>query len=233
MNQASQLNQLQTLDTEIDRINHRLAEIDRTLSSDEIVQAAEASELQAKNECTKARRNLQTIETSVDEVRIKISTSDAALYGGKIRNPKELQDLQTEISSLKKRMSALEDEQLEAMVLLEQAETALSIAARCLEATRADQISQHAGLLGEQSQLQKELERLLTVRSATYGSILPENASLYERLRKQKRGVAVSKIEDGACKACGSSVRPAERQMARIASQLVLCSDCGRILYSD
>ncbi len=232
MNQSSPLYQLQKINSEIDRATARLAEVSRELALDETIRTAIQIQEAAKRDQYKAQQNLRSIEQEVQAVRIKINTSEASLYGGKIRNPKELQDIQSEIAALKRRHAALEDSQLEAMLALDEADGELISAEKSLTATQSAHATQQAGLLGEQSQLQKKLDRLQVERSATIGSILPENLKIYERLRKQKRGVAVAAIEDNACAGCGTSIRPAEVQAARSPENLAYCSTCGRILFS-
>ncbi len=231
MNQSSQLYQLQKIDTEIDRTTARLAEIARELAMDETVRSAQQALEAAKRKQYKVQQSLRSIEQEVQAVRIKINTSESSLYGGSIRNPKELQDIQSEIASLKKRLAALEDSQLEVMLELDDAESELTGAETALTAAQATHSSQQAGLLGEQSKLQKILDRLQVERGATSGSILPENLEIYERMRKQKRGVAVVAIEDSACAGCGTSIRPAELQVARSPDRMAYCSTCGRILF--
>jgi uncharacterized protein len=232
MNQSSQLYQVQKIDTALDQANTRLAEINRIIEADKSVQTAQDLVTSATKSVQSARRALTNIEDTVKAVHIKIQTSEASLYGGKIRNPKELQDLQNEIAALKRRHTSLEDDQLEAMLAYEEAEDVLEEANKRLVAVKADFASQQASLLGEQSQLFKTVERLQAERNATAQSILPDNIQIYERLRKQKRGLAVVLVEDGSCSGCGSSVRPAEIQTARSPAQMLPCSSCGRILYA-
>jgi uncharacterized protein len=233
MNQASQLYQLQKIDTELDQSNTRLKEINRLMEADEVVRKAKEKADQAKAALAKTRRKLQDAEEAVTSVRIKINTSESSLYGGKIRNPKELQDLQIEITALKRRLSALEDEQLEFMVSVEQCEADEKAELENLSNITAQHFGQQASLRGEQSQLIKNSEKLQTMRSVTLASILPENLEIYERLRKQKRGIAVSVVEESACSACGATARPSELQSARLSSQqMPFCSSCGRILYA-
>jgi|WetSurMetagenome_2_1015567.scaffolds.fasta_scaffold235828_1 uncharacterized protein len=232
MNQSSQLYKLQKIDTELDQTTARLAELQQLLDANEILQQAEKKAELARSNLVKARRTLQECEEAVTAVRIKINTSESSLYGGKIRNPKELQDLQTEISALKRRLATLEDEQLEAMVSVEDAEKAQQHEIEELTRAKGIYSSQQASLLGEKSQLLKTEEKLKSFRGAALPSILPENLDLYERLRKQKRGVAVSGMDESTCTACGSSIRPAERQAARAPQSMAFCSSCGRILYA-
>ena len=232
MSQAFHLAQLQKIDTELDQIQSRMAEIDQILSTNELLDQAKEAEQIAKKNIKTAQKSIQQTEEAIQKHRIKMETSEAALYGGKIRNPKELQDLQNEILSLKKIISALEDEQLDYMLTLEEFEKQQNITANNLIQAEADTANRLAGLMGEKSQLLRTKERLITEKEATLPQIPAEDLTLYNHLRKQKRGLAVSSVEDGGCTGCGSALRPAEIQSAKSPSQLVLCSTCGRILYA-
>ncbi len=232
MSLAFHLAQLQKIDTQLDQLKNRLNEIERILNSNEALQQAQLENKAAGEQVLQAQRVLRNTEDAVQNQRIKIETSEAALYGGKIHNPKELQDLQVEIHSLKKYHTTLEDQQLEAMLSLEQVEGRQQATMERVSRVLAETANQSASLLGEQGQLTRTQERLQTERLAVLPQITPENIIVYSRLRELKRGMAVCQVEDGACKGCGSSLRPAEIQAARSPSQLVRCSTCGRILYA-
>jgi hypothetical protein len=232
MNQAFHLARLQKVDLQIDQFTNRLKEIDRMLKGNGAVREAEKSVRDAESEVVKCKRLLKNAEDAVDTQRIKIETNEASLYGGKIRNPKELQDLQNDIASLKRYLSTLEDEQLIAMLALEDKETILKKASSTLAAAQAQFISQTADLTGEKSKINDILQRLMGERDAALKPLSDESIAIYKRLREQKRGIAVALAEDGACKACGSELRPEEMQSARNPNTIVYCDSCGRILYS-
>jgi predicted nucleic acid-binding Zn-ribbon protein len=232
MSQAFHLAQLQKIDTELDQIQSRITEIDQILSTNELLDKAVEADRLVKLQLKSAQKDIQHTEESIQKHRIKMETSEAALYGGKIRNPKELQDLQNEIRSLKKVISTLEDEQLNFMLISEEIEDQQNTAAKNLVQVEADSTQRVAGFMGEKNQLLRRKERLFTEKEAALPQIPPADLAVYDRLRKQKRGLAVSQVEDGGCKGCGSALRPAEIQLARSPSQLVLCSTCGRILYA-
>ena len=232
MSQAFHLVQLQKIDTQLDQLKNRLSEIERTLNSNEALQQAQLENKAAGDQVHQAQSVLRNAENIVQSQRIKIETSESALYGGKIHNPKELQDLQVDIQSLKKYLAVLEDQQLEAMLNLEQVEELQKATLERVNRVMAETANQSASLLGEQGQLFRTQERLQTERQAVLPQITAENIAIYGRLREQKRGMAVCQVEDGACKGCGTSLRPAEIQAARSPSLLVRCSTCGRILYA-
>jgi uncharacterized protein len=232
MSQAFHLYQLQKLDTQLDQVQSRLHQIEMILQSNDTLKQAELNHAAAVNSLKAALLTLQKTETAVQNQQIKIETSEAALYSGRIRITKELQDLQNEIKSLKKFLTTLEEEQFQAMVALEDAETFQNTTSQELGKAQAEAAGQTASLRGEQSQLLKTQDRLHTEREAVSPQINAESLAIYLRLREQKRGLAVCPVTDDACAICGSVLRPEEKQAARAPNQLVRCQSCGRILYA-
>ncbi len=232
MNQAFHLSRLQRIDLQIDQFYSRIKEIDRLLNENEAMRQAETAVRQAESAESKARQRLMLAENAVEAQRIKIETNEAALYAGKIHNPKELQDLQNDIASRKRNLAGLEDEQLEAMLELDEAEKKLKSSKNFLDETQARLISQNANLAGEKTKINESLQRLTGEREAALKPLTPESISLYQRLREQKHGIAIATVADGACSACGTELRPAELQAARSPHNVVFCASCGRILYS-
>jgi len=223
---------LQQLDTQIERANSRLEEIDRALNDDQRLLHARKKYENAKEEAKQMRIELNQIEDKVEAQRIKRKKSQAALFSGKIKNPKELQDLQMETEAIKRYISQLEDEQLEAMIAYEKAENVEKQAEKSLKQAKGTAAEDNAALLGEQSQLKKELERMTREKDAVLQSIPSQALKLYDQLRKTKRGTAVVAVKDEACGICGQSLTPAEKQSVRASNQLVHCSSCGRILFA-
>jgi uncharacterized protein len=126
MSESLNLFRLQKLDTEIDQTRSRLDEIEQSLSDDRRLKLAKRKNEKAQQVLKDARIQLNQIEDKVEAQRIKRKTTQNALFGGKIKNPKELQDLQMESEALKRYITQLEDEQLEAMIAHETAEEDLT-----------------------------------------------------------------------------------------------------------
>jgi uncharacterized protein len=220
------------IDSEIDKIRKRLSEIENTIRADKTIARAKLNLRKKEQRLEDARKPVRKIEDAATSLRIKIETTENILYGGKGRNPKELQDLQGENESLKRRMAALEEELLEAMIELEQTEDDQKTAAKNLNQAEADFARQKAGLLGEHAQRREQENKLDQEREAFVASISQDNLRVYENLRVKKRGLAVVSIGDDSCSACGSNLRPELIQQAHSTSQMAACSTCGRILYA-
>jgi predicted nucleic acid-binding Zn-ribbon protein len=232
MSQALHLFRLQKLDSQKDQITSRLAAIEKILAENSLVSNAQNEKTAVEQSLDQARSDLRKAEDIVQAQNIKIEQNESSLYGGKVRNPKELQDLQLEVSSLKKYLVVLEDQQLEAMLTVEDLELKQSQAVKYLSQVENQIAGQHAGLIGERSHLYRDLERIDAERKAVATAISPGNLQVYEQLRIQKGGTAVVAIDDESCTVCGATLTPADRQTARSPSQISRCPNCNRILYA-
>lgn len=232
MSESLNLYRLQQLDTNIDRIETRLGEIERILNDNQRVQKATKALKNAEETAKKARIELRQIEDKVEAQRLKRRTSEASLFSGKIKNPKELQDLQMETEALKRYIAQLEDEQLEAMITHETAEKAEKQAIKALDQAKGTTAEENAEMLGERNKLQDDLERLIREKEAVLQSTQPESLTLYKKIRKAKHGTAVAAVTDGGCSVCGQALTPADLQSIRASNKLVFCPSCGRILFA-
>lgn len=232
MSAALGLYRLQQVDSQIDQILARQKWITDTLQNDASLRAATKACAAADAKFKSASSELKASEAEVEKQNLKIEQTEASLYGGRVQNPKELQDLQMEVASLKKYLETLEERQLEAMLTTETAEQELQNAQSELDQTRANVNEQNRDLSQENDGLSKELERLETERKAVMSDLADPAVETYEKLRKQRRGIAVAAISDSACAACGTTLTQSQQQSARSTSQLFNCPSCGRILYA-
>ena len=133
--------------------------------------------------------------------------------------------------ALKRFLATLEDRQLEAMLVEEEARDSLDEADQVLQKVEMQVIKQNTTLSAEKNELENELEKLNAERDAARNPLDSGLLTIYENLRQQRRGLAVALISDGACSACGTTLTPALLQNARSSTDLHNCSTCGRILY--
>jgi predicted nucleic acid-binding Zn-ribbon protein len=233
MSAALGLYRLQQVDSQIDQIQARLNAIQQTLENDAVLRAANEQFMAADTNHREAEHSLEIRESEVEKQQIKIQQTEASLYGGKVHNPKELQDLQKDILSLKRYLETLEERQLEAMLAVEEAEKELQIANTDLERVRSNLKDQNKDLTKESETLHRDLERLNSERQAVVTDIATQALNVYDQLRKQKRGIAITTVTDNSCEACGTTLTASQQQTARTTSQLFHCPTCGRILFAN
>jgi len=233
MSAALGLYRLQLVDSRMDKIRARLEEIRQILENDQEIRQAKKQVSETEATLELARHSLKQAETEVEKQKTKIEQSEANLYSGNVKNPKELQDLQNEVAALKRHLETLEDRQLEAMLEEESADQAYQAALEKQERVKARLEDQNQTLTNEQSELNKDLERLDAEREAALTPLDPSLLTVYNQLRQEKRGLAIAAVSDGACAACGTTLSPAQLQSARSTAQITNCPTCGRILYAN
>lgn len=232
MSRVFKLFRLQQVDSQLDTVRARLDEIAAILGEDETLKRARAEVESADGVKLAAKKELGRAEDEVKAQQIKIEHNQAALYGGRVTNPKELQDLQLEAEALKRHLASLEDGQLEKMLSLEEGHSALRTAQKALEEIETQRAQEHGELGKEQAQLKEEAQRLERERDAASSGIPDEDLQSYEKLRSSQAGLAVAKVRDKVCSACGTTLSSSLAQAARSPQELSRCTTCKRILYA-
>ncbi len=233
MSVSFHLFQLQKIDSQIDTNQKKISILKEYISSDISVAESEKFFFEIQQRCTLLKNEIQDYELEVGRKKIKIEQSESALYGGKVSNSKELVSLQEEIRLHKTHIGEIEEAILQKMTDLEKCDEMLKQAEKELSHTKANSITNIAEKKGEQQKLQSEIEHLQVERKVVTQQIEQSILQTYENIRKKKNGIAVSNAVDQTCGSCGSEITPAEWQIARTSTQILLCRTCGRILYTQ
>lgn len=232
MSQSFHLYQLQKIDTRLDQIQQRITSIQNQIEDDSRLKNTRDLHDLAAEKVNRIQRELRKIEHEVESRRVKLEQSEANLYSGRIKVPKELQDLQNEVAALKRNISALEDQQLEIMLQLEEAKNEYEQLQQILLQVEAEVAQSHSGLIGEKTRLENDQQRLMIEKKAIISQIQPAMLVEYENLRQTKQGIAVASVEESSCTACGAGLTPAQCQSARSPFAVFYCPSCGRIIYA-
>ncbi len=233
MSRPKDLYDLQQIDSQLDRINARLKEIAAILADDQAVRQAQGEADKAAQHLAEAQKQLQQARQIVQAQRTKIQQEEDKLYSGRVVNPKELSDLQNEVAALKRHLDTLEERQIEAMLLVDETSAVNERAQQKLEAVKAESAQRNQTLIAEREALLTQRADLETRRQKQSARLTAEDRELYERLRTTRGRIAVARVQERTCAACGSTLISATRQQARSPSSITLCDTCGRILYSD
>src|SRR5829696_8507724 len=145
-------------DTHIDQLRHRSASLPgrpELTRNAEAVAALDQRIASVESRRIDLSRSQQRLEDEVALLTERAAQADKRLYSGTVSNPRELQALQDDIASLKRRISQLEDEELEIMELTEP-----------VEAERAELDGERAALTAEGDRLRRPRRALAGVRAA-------------------------------------------------------------------
>ncbi len=159
----------------------------------------------------------------------KAKRSEQRLYSGNVKNPKELADLQKKIQALGRQRNSLEDIQLEALIMLEDAQAEQETAESLLKDIQTDWETSQKSLKTEQNSLAIDLHKRMGVRQQMASRIDAKAVSEYDRLRERKGGTAVAGFKLGRCQGCRLTISANnEKQVER--GEKVYCGSCGRML---
>jgi hypothetical protein len=194
----------------------------------EIVSQKEALELKLSN----IRSDISTNETIVKNQQVKIQQLQVNLYSGKVLNPKELQELEAEIASCQRQLNSSENKLLELMIICEEIQKEYDATSSSLVSVQKSSESKNSQVLTEQANLIKEIDKLNSEKKASEISITEKDVNIYNKLRGQKGGIALSVISEDACSSCGATLTPAQHQAVRALDRMIFCPSCGRILFT-
>ena len=206
-------------------------------------QAAVVAELQASKKTTDdAVRDARVIRDDLERVQKKADADVEAVKtrrkrdqermdSGAISSAKDLERMQHELATLDRRISVLEDEELEVMEQLEGAQAKVTR----LEAELAEIAEKLAVAVDsvdvETSKIDTELAGVAEERTPALEGIPADLLALYERL-SSKMGVGAAELRARRCGGCNLQLDPAEISRIRglAADEVVRCEECSRIL---
>ena len=231
INRLKILYELQKIDDQLDELEELRGDLPKTVEEleaqiDEIKNTISDKEQNRKESMEKRKENESQIEiTTESQKKFK-----AQLY--KVRNNKEYDALTKEIDHTEELIKKYETENNEL------ADLSKTLADEIEEIKpKLDELNQE--IKNKQDDLkviikanEKEEAKLNSQRKKLEGQIKKGDYSAYMRIRKAKKGMAVSTIRRSACSGCHNIVPPQRQLEIRQNNRLYYCEYCGRILVS-
>jgi predicted nucleic acid-binding Zn-ribbon protein len=232
MTQVFKLFRLQQLDSQIDQNNQKIIQNRRQIQDQNEINRLRQQKVSVEKKLLAKQSEIKKADAELEMVRIKLDQNQSNLYGGKIKNPKELQDLQSEAAALRRQINSLEDDQLERMIEAEELQSEFDTQEAVLLSAELDKQKRDQTLEKEVLALEAEIKQLTTERKTVADTVPADELQLYIEIRKKKKGIAIAKVVDQTCSACGSSLNATLLQAAKSPNRIAYCETCGRILYA-
>ena len=226
---VKKLYELQQLDTEIQKEQEALEQVERQLGESDALVKARSSLVAEKEYLAEISKQQRDAEREIEEIRTKISQMSSKLYGGTVKNPKELMGIEQDVALLKANLRQKEDTLLDIMDDVESTQKRIKGATEQFQVLEEDWRKGQESLSVRQTVIKRCLADLERNRKELTSDIPVDSLELYQMTRV-RRGQAVVKIEQGRCQGCRITLSTNELQRAR-AGNLILCSTCSRILY--
>ncbi len=231
MNPFYDLVALQSLDLEIDRLERRKATVPeleefRRVRERRLGIEAEHSEVSEQARSLDLEFDRANGELQIMEERLEVA--EKRLFGGGM-SAKETENRRMEVESLRMRIGEQESGALDLMEQREDVTSRLSHLSAELEDATASEQSLGAVVRGVWGEIDAELAKRRSERDLAAAPVPPRVLAIYERLRKDKGGVAAGRLEGVTCGGCHLALSESERQEAA-ESDPARCPHCRRIL---
>jgi uncharacterized protein len=226
---------LQTVDTTLAQLNHRRKTLPQyaTIGKLRTERAALASDLVAADTTISDLELEQAkAETDLEPVRERLSRNQTRITNGAVADPKALSSMLEEVNHLKKRISDLEDAELEVMEQLEAAAASRETLRARAEQVDADLVEAIADRDQHLAALDAEMSELREQR-AEIASLIPRDLlALYDKIGTSHAGVAAAELRARRCTGCQLEVNAADLRVFSAAAEdeVLRCEECGRIL---
>jgi uncharacterized protein len=226
---------VQEHDTTIDQLVHRRAHLPSRAELDGVM--ADLAGLEARvAEVQEVRHGLgrdqQRLEDEIASLTERANHHDKTLYSGTIGNPRELQALQDEIAMLKRRISQLEDQELEIMEQTDPLDAQLTTFAASRATLDERGSALHAQIAEEEVAIEAELEQEREARDTLAATIDAGLRAEYDDLRKRSGGIAIARMVGGSCGGCHLSLSAVDvDRIKKLPPEApAYCEECGRLL---
>lgn len=226
---------VQELDSRHDQLRHRLATLpqiaelrDLTRQRDQLFDRTRDARILVDD----LTREQKRADADVEQVKARRKRDQDRMDQGLITSPKDLERMQGELVSLERRISSLEDTELEVMEKLEDAQRDLD--GLDVQLAELDGRIAAAEKAREESaaEIEEQLAGTVAERERTASDMPEDLMKLYLRLREQKGGVGAALLRARSCGGCSLQLNSSElAEIAKTPSDEVLrCDECNRIL---
>jgi len=230
MTDIKTLLQWQEIELEGATTQRSLIELKGKLGASPALRAARETFEAADQRVQRGTKMQKELEFDFESISNRLAASQNRLYGGKVKNPKELQGLEDEVAHLTERGNQLQEDILESLLEVEEADETLKAAQESLREVESDwQAEQHV-ISQEIEQLSGRLAELQVARAALQPRLSRADMELYADLRRRKGPSPIVYVINGNCEGCGVSLSVSSRRQVQAGDELVFCSSCGRLL---
>ena len=224
--------ELQKTDQDLHELEQYKVDIPNQLETMSSVQAEAESRLaEQEGSVAKVDTDRRQSERDLQAAQEQVKKYQAQLYS--VKTNKEYDALQAEIQAQKVLISELEDAILQ---LITDAEAA----GEALETMRAETESLVARFSEERGELETRLSAVdedvavkMDERKRMAMRVENRVLSVYNRIRRNLRGMTVVPVKKGACSGCFHIIPLQVMLLIRQGNRLISCESCGRILIVE
>ncbi len=231
----------------LQEIDDQIYELEQEIKDIPARKEAELAKLNlAKSSLAAAQDDLRSAQSNADSLELQAQATQEYAerlkdHQGDLRSVKSLAAIGTQIANSKSRQEELENEHLNALAALPDAEKRVTDAQAYVD-SEAEDVANYIKELDERlEEAKNRLSELAGERAEAIKQVFPQHLIIYNRLRKSRRPTVVP-LHDGVCGGCHLKQPPAVTHLVHRMNfvpagdkraSLVACQMCGRLLYGE
>lgn len=222
--------ELQRLDSDIHNATLVLEGVPRLVQDvDKRIEATTKLVADAKGKLAENQKKRRDLENEVKDLKAQIGKYKRQL--NEVKTNKEYTALLHEIEQAQQKVDALEEAIIAEMLVADDVEEEIQAALH--KQSQEEDVLRKERLVLEDKMRETEarLAALNREREALLPRVPREQMKLYQAIFQKKGGTALSPVTGDFCAMCHMRVRPQMLNEIRDKSSVILCENCGRILY--
>lgn len=225
---------LQAQDSTLAQLTHRknsLPELARIAELSAKAAEINGKRVEADTQVSDLTRDQKKADGEVELVKARRARDEERMNSGQISNAKDLSSMQHEIVALDRRIATLEDEELEVMEALEEAQNRLSTVTAELDGINAELATLAAVRDEKIVAIDAEAREVLAERELISHKVPDNLIALYDKLRSQY-GIGAAPLKARRCEGCRLEINGADLRelVANDDDEVLRCPECTRIL---
>ena len=223
---------------ELQTVLSQLADREKQMSVKPESFAAVDREFQTSNEeMTRLQQQLETLGKERRRVDGELTDQQELLkkYQGQLMQVKNQQQYAAawkEIDATRKHVKELEDSSLKNMTDADGIQSQLDERRAGFDDLKARYDAAHEQWQHSLGDLREEAQQLRARAAQIEATLPPRLKNQFDRIFKQRQGIAVARVISDSCGSCRTRIRPALHQTLK-RGDLVECEGCHRILYLE
>jgi predicted nucleic acid-binding Zn-ribbon protein len=222
--------QLQRLDLQIKQITLFLEstpplieEIDKKIERSSQVAAS------AQGKMAGSQKRRRDLEGEIKDIKDRVAKYKRQL--NEVKTNKEYTALLKEIEESQKKVDRLEEDIIAEMLQADDIQKEIKEASQNFTRAQEKFSREKEAIFQKKKEMEDKAEKLNQEKETLLPQIPSEQVGLYLKIFRKKAGMALSPVTDDFCSMCHVRVRPQVLNELRDTRKLILCENCGRILY--
>lgn len=225
---------LQAQDAILAQLKHRknsLPELARITELQARLKELDGQRIEHETAASDLARAQKKADAEVELVKTRRTRDEQRLSSGSVSNPKDLASLQHELVALERRIATLEDDELEIMEALEEAQARVTNVQGDLDSLKAELDEQIAARDSAIVEIDQQATGAQDERETTAAVVPADLIALYDKLRSQY-GVGAAALRARRCEGCRLEINGADLRELKAApeDEVLRCPECSRIL---